>query len=370
MATEKQVAHRLPRHLIEQFGSRLLAWYAEHGRDLPWRRTQDPYHILVSEVMLQQTPVRRVLRFYQRFLEAFPDLMSLAEAPLSRVLKMWAGMGYYARAGNLQRAAQIVLQDHGGQVPSDLEALLALPGVGYNTAASVVSFAFGKACLVLDGNATRVLCRVFQFQSDPRIWAEHRRLADLTKALVPPGEAGSFNQALMDLGALICRPRDPGCSACPLVSICAGYASGNPVGLPRFTLRPHRPHYDVAAGIIWRGEQFLLAQRRPGGLLGGLWEFPGGKREEGESLVQCLRREIREELGIRVRVDGPFMSLKHGYTHFRFTLHAFHCTYLGGRPRPLGCAAHRWIQIPELEDYPLARADQKLAVALRTRVRR
>jgi A/G-specific adenine glycosylase len=354
----------------KQFSAKLLAWYSKQGRDLPWRRTQDPYHILVSEIMLQQTQVKRVLRFYPRFLEAFPDLGTLARAPLDRVLKMWEGMGYYARATNLHRAAEVILRDHGGQVPRELEALQALPGVGYNTAASVASLAFGKAWPVLDGNAVRVLCRAFQFRSDPRVPASRRRLLELARALVPPGKAGPFNQALMDLGAMICRPRAPRCGQCPHVSDCAGYASGHPVDLPRLTRRPPRPHYDITAGIIWKGERFLIAQRRPGGLLGGLWEFPGGKQEQGESLKQCLRREIMEELGIRIRVDGPFMSLKHGYTHFRFTLHAFHCTYLRGRPRPLGCAAYRWVQISELQNYALPRADQKLAEALRARVRR
>ncbi|KPL16694.1 MAG: hypothetical protein AMJ92_12560 [candidate division Zixibacteria bacterium SM23_81] len=357
-------------NVVKQFGRRLLRWYSQHGRDLPWRRTRDPYHILVSEIMLQQTQVERVLRYYPRFLETFPHLRALAQAPLDLVLKMWEGMGYYARARNLHRAAQIICRDHGAQVPSELEVLRGLPGVGYNTAAALACIAHGSSWPILDGNAIRVLCRVFLLQDNPRTAAQFRRLQNLAKSLLPEGRAGLFNQALMDLGALICRPKNPRCAQCPLSSLCAGYASGAPASLPRLTARSPRPHHHITAGIIWQGERFLLAQRRADGLLGGLWEFPGGRQEEGETLEQCLRREIREELGIRIRVDGHFMSLKHAYSHFRFTLHAFHCTYLHGRPRTLGCAAYRWIQIPELRNYALARADQKLAAALEVRARR
>ena len=368
MIEEKQLDIIPTSRVARQFARRLLDWYKEHGRDLPWRHTQDPYHILVSEIMLQQTQVERVLRYYPCFLETFPKLKVLAEAPLDRVLKLWEGMGYYARARNLHRAAQIILTEHGGRVPSELSTLQALPGVGYNTAASVASFAYQGAWPVLDGNAIRILCRAFLLEGDPRIRAQHKRLLDLAKTLQPAKWAGPFNQALMDLGALICRSTNPQCARCPLSALCAGYASGDPESLPRLTPRPPRPHFDITAGIIWRGKHFLIAQRQHDKLLGGLWEFPGGKQEKEETLEQCLRREIREELGIHIRVEEPFMSLKHGYSHFRFTLHAFHCTYLKGRPRPLGCAAFKWIQIPELQRYALPRADQKLAAALRAQV--
>ncbi len=367
---EKNGKHlQVASHVVNQFGRRLVSWYAEHGRDLPWRHTRDPYHILVSEMMLQQTQVERVLNYYPRFLKAFPTLRALAGASQDRVLKLWEGMGYYARAGHLRRAAQIILRDHEGLIPSELAALRALPGVGYNTAASVASLAYDQAWPVLDGNAIRVLCRVFLIPDDPRATAPQRRLRDLAKSLIPEGQAASFNQALMDLGALICRPQKPRCSPCPLGSLCAAHAAGDPASLPRVARRPPRPHVDITAGIIWKGERFLIAQRRPNDLLGGLWEFPGGRQEEDETLEQCLRREIMEELGVRIRVDGHFMSLKHGYSHFRFTLHAYHCTYLRGKPRPLGCAAYRWVQIPQLGNYPMPRADQKLASALRARVR-
>jgi len=356
--------------IMKEFSERLLAWYREHGRDLPWRRTRDPYHLLVSEIMLQQTQVDRVRQYYDRFLKAFPDVKALAEAPLDGVLKLWEGMGYYARARNLHETSGIILREYGGRVPDDLESLRALPGVGYNTAASVASFAYDKAWPVFDGNAVRVFCRLLNFRSDPRVSANRRQLLEAARTLAPAEGAGLFNQALMDLGALICRPRSPECEQCPVRSICAGRAAGEPASLPRLTPRPSRPHYDITAGIIWRGERFLIAQRPHGGLLGGLWEFPGGKQEPGETLEQCLRREIREELGIKIRVDGLFMSLKHGYSHFRFTLHAFSCTYLRGRPRTLGCAAFRWIQIPDLKKYALPRADQKVAAALRARADR
>ncbi len=348
-----------------RFTPRLLAWYARHGRDLPWRRTRDPYRILVSEMMLQQTQVSRVLEYYHRFLETFPNLDVLAEASLDQVLKAWEGMGYYARARHLHRAARMIVERHGGQVPDEPDALRALPGVGYNTAASVASLAYGRHWPVLDGNAVRVLCRTFRLSIDPRTASGRKRLALLAGQLVPNGKIGPFNQAIMDLGALVCRPANPLCGRCPLERICAGRTAGDPTRYPRKRPRRPRPHYDVTAGIIWKGRRLLIARRPPDKLLGGLWEFPGGKKESGETLEECLRREIREELDIAIRVDVPFMSLDHGYSHFRFTLHAFHCTYLQGTPRPLGCDDFRWVRISDLEAFALSRADQKLAAALK-----
>jgi len=347
------------------FTPRLLTWYARHGRDLPWRRTRDPYRILVSEMMLQQTQVSRVLEYYDRFLETFPDLDILAAAPLDRVLKAWEGMGYYARARNLHRAARMIVERHGGQVPEEPDALRALPGVGYNTAASVASLAYGRHWPVLDGNAVRVLCRAFRLSIDPRTASGRKRLTGLAGRLVPDGKIGPFNQAIMDLGALVCRPANPRCGCCPLEKICAGRAAGDPTRYPGKRPRRPRPHYDVTAGIIWKGQRLLIARRPPDKLLGGLWEFPGGKKESGETLEECLRREIREELDFAIRVDVPFMRLDHGYSHFRFTLHAFHCTYLEGTPRPLGCSEFRWVRISDLETFALSRADRKLATALK-----
>jgi A/G-specific adenine glycosylase len=367
MSSAKSGLHLSGEEVRHQLARKLIAWHRRHGRDLPWQMSRDPYHILVSEIMLQQTQVERVQRYYQPFLNAFPDLVSLAQAPPDHVLKLWEGMGYYARARNLQRTAQAILREHGGRVPREVKVLMRLPGVGYNTAAAVASFAHDEPWPVLDGNAIRVLCRVFRARYDPRSATGHERLVELGKTLLPSKAIGRFNQALMDLGALICRPQRPRCDFCPLSELCLGCAYGDAQKYPQVKPRAHRPHYDITAGIIWKGQQLLIAQRPPGELLGGLWEFPGGKREDGESLPECLRREIKEELGIRIRVDGSFMSLEHGYSHFRFTLHAFHCTYLAGKPRPLGCADFRWVRVCDLNRFALPRADQKLAVALRER---
>jgi A/G-specific adenine glycosylase len=367
MMVSKKFSPQRKAAVQRHFAPRLLAWYARHGRDLPWRRTRDPYRILVSETMLQQTQVSRVLEYYDRFLKAFPDVNSLAGASLDRVLKAWEGLGYYARARNLHRAARMIVERHGGEVPADLETLMSLPGVGYNTAASVASLAYDRPWPVLDGNAIRVLCRVFRLSMDPRTAAGRKRLVELAGQLASRGKIGSFNQAIMDLGARVCRPADPRCGRCPLEEICAGRVAGDAVRYPRRRPKRPRPHYDVTAGIIWRGRRLLIARRPTDDLLGGLWEFPGGKRENGESLEDCLRREIKEELDIAIRVDAPFMSLDHGYSHFRFTLHAFHCTYLKGNPRPLGCSDFRWVRISDLETFALSRADQKLAAALKER---
>jgi len=351
--------------LRQQIQDRLLTWSHAHRRDLPWRGERDPYRVWVSEVMLQQTQVETVIPYYYRFLARFPTLRSLAEADLDGVLKVWEGLGYYARARNLHQAARRVMDRHGGQLPADRDALLALPGIGPYTAGAILSLAFGQDAAVLDGNVRRVLSRLFAIGDDPRSAATRRRLWNLAEALLLPGQAGPFNEALMDLGATVCTPRAPRCGECPLNEGCQGYQGGDPERYPARVQRRPLPHYDVAAGIIWRGDQLLISKRHTDDLLGGLWELPGGTREIGETLEECLVREIREELGIEVAVGVLMMSVRHAYTHFRVTIHVFHCHYLSGQPQALGCADWRWVWPDELGDFALPAADRRIIAALR-----
>jgi A/G-specific adenine glycosylase len=350
--------------LRRQIQDRLLTWSDAHRRHLPWRGERDPYRVWVSEVMLQQTQVDTVIPYYHRFLARFPTLRSLAEADLDEVLKVWEGLGYYARARNLHRAARRVMEHHGGQLPPDRGALLALPGVGPYTVGAILSLAFGQDAAVLDGNVRRVLSRLFAIDGDPRSAATRQRLWDLAEALLPPGQAGRFNEALMDLGATVCTPREPRCVDCPLSEVCQGYQGGGPERYPTRVQRRPRPHYDVAAGVIWRGDQLLISKRYTDDLLGGLWEFPGGKRESRETLEECLAREIREELGIEIAVGVPMMSVRHAYTHFRVTLHVYHCRYLSGEPQALGCADWRWVCPDGLDDFAFPAADRRIIAAL------
>lgn len=341
---------------LAQIREALLSWYGRHQRDLPWRTTQDPYRILVSEVMLQQTQVERVRQYYQRFLKEFPTLESLARASLDDVLKAWEGLGYYARARHLHQAAQIILRDYGGKIPQDYKTLLRLPGIGRYTAGALLSIAFGQDEPVVDANVRRVLSRLFAL----RHVQTQKKLEELARVLLPPGRAGLFNQALMDLGATICVSREPRCLICPLAQLCAARRLGIQNELPMRPKPRVKPHYDVAVGIIWKGEKILITKRPDTGLLGGLWEFPGGKRQPSESLEDCVRREIFEEVGVRVRDLRHFITVQHGYSHFRVTLHVFQGNYAGGRPCCHECVDWAWVNPKDLRKYAFPSANQKI----------
>jgi A/G-specific adenine glycosylase len=348
-------------------GHRLLAWYERHHRDLPWRQRQDPYAVWVAEIMLQQTRVETVIPYYQCFLERFPTLEALAQAPLNDVLKAWEGLGYYARARNLHKAARRVVQELNGRLPARSEDLSRLPGVGQYTAAAIASIAFGQDAVALDGNLRRVLCRLFGIDDDPGRTNTQRRLAELAEAMLPTGRAGDFNQALMDLGATICTPTPPQCLLCPLMGICRAQQEGIQNELPIRATRSHRPHRDVTAGVIWDDNGHLLITQRPmDSLLGGLWEFPGGKRRPGEALPACLHREISEELAIRIEIGDLLITIEHVFTHFFMTLYAFDCRWLGGAPQCLGCVDLRWVTLDELDAYAFPVADQKIISFLRS----
>jgi A/G-specific adenine glycosylase len=349
----------------DALAGRLLTWFARSARDLPWRYERTPYRVWVAEVMLQQTQVETVVPYYGRFLARFPTVRVLAQAPLEEVLKVWEGLGYYARARNLHAAARQVVTGRNGQLPDTFEGLLALPGVGRYIAGAVASIAFGRDVVAVDGNVRRVLSRVFAIREDVTRAATQRRLETLATDLLSQGQAGAFNEALMELGATVCTPRGPCCDRCPLCDLCQAYAQGEHEALPVRRPRKRVPHYDVAAAVTIRADgRVLVAQRHADDMLGGLWEFPGGKREPGETLPQCLVREMREELGVEVRVlDGssPLVVIEHAYTHFRITLHAFRCRLMAGDLRCLDCAAFRWVDVAELETLPMSVVDRKVA---------
>ena len=349
-----------------RFREALLHWYQDHRRALPWRENHDPYRIWISEMILQQTRIDQGLPYFERFLAAFPNVEALAAAPLDNVLKAWEGLGYYARARNLHRAARMIVEEHDSRIPDTMEAISTLPGIGPYTAAAVLSIAYNRDHPVVDGNVIRVLCRLFEIREDPRNTATKRELLRVAEHLLPEGEASDFNQAMMELGSLVCTPRNPQCPECPVGECCRARHLEDPSILPIKPPKQRKPHYDVTAGII-RGQdgRILLAQRPASGLLGGLWEFPGGKQEPGESLEECLKRELREELRIEVRVDERLPSVKHAYSHFAITLHGFACTHLSGEPQAIDCADWRWIRPEELSDFALPRADRKLLDAMR-----
>lgn len=348
-----------------QIGRRLLAWWDEGHAQYPWRQTKDPYAIWVAEVMLQQTQIATVLPYYERWMARYPDVESLAQASLDDVLKSWEGLGYYGRARNMHAAARKISAEHGGRLPEEVDQLLTLPGVGRYTAGAISSIAFERPVPVLDGNVIRVLSRLDDLTGDVTTGAIVRALWRRAAGLVPEQRPGAYNQALMELGQTVCLPATPLCHLCPLADICLARAHGTQLERPVRPPRKRTPHFDVTAGVIWAADgRLLIAQRPLDGLLGGLWEFPGGKQESDESLAEALVREIEEELAIQIEVDRPLTTVKHAYTHFRITLHAFHARHTGGQPQNLGVADHAWVRFDELQRFAFAVTDRKIIAAL------
>ncbi len=338
----------------------LSRWYQRTARDLPWRKTSDPYAIWISEIMLQQTQVATVVGYFKRFMERFPTVEKLAKARLDSVLKQWEGLGYYSRARNMHKAAQEIVKRFGGHLPSTKDELLTLPGIGQYTAGAIASIAFGRREPVVDGNVTRVLCRVFCIEEDPRDASVQKELWSIAENLLPRSNIGDFNQALMELGSEICTPRAPRCHECPLRRACLAHLHGRETSLPVRSPKKTIPSFTVVVGVIYKKGRILIDRRKPEGLLGGLWEFPGGKQESGESLEEALHREVREEIGITIRVDRPLAVIDHAYSHFRIRMHAFECTWLSGEPTCHDCTAVKWVRPAELSKYAFPAANGKI----------
>ena len=352
------------------FHDALPTWFEGARRPMPWREPgadgrRDPYRVWVSEVMLQQTRVETATPYFRRFTERFPTVVALAEAPLDDVLKLWEGLGYYSRARNLHRAALQVVTEHDGVVPSDEEAFRALPGVGPYTAAAVLSLAFDAPLAVLDGNVIRVLTRVFAVDADARSGRTRRQLQELADRLLDPAHPGRWNESVMELGATVCTPRSPACPRCPLNGVCQAYQSGTPEAFPVVTKRAPVPHHTIAVGLVIDDARRVLIQRRPeDAMLGGLWEFPGGKVEEGETPGVACARELHEELGIEVEVGAPVARVEHAYSHFRITMHAFRCRLVAGDPVSETGEPIAWAPIDALDDYAFPRANRRVIEVL------
>lgn len=350
---------------LNRIADRILIWYALNKRDLPWRHTRNPYFIWVSEVMLQQTQVDTVIPYYNRFLSKFPTIEALAKASLQEVLKVWENMGYYGRARHLHAAAREIVNHRAGRIPWTWNELMRLPGIGAYTASAILSFAFDQRFPTVDGNARRVLCRLFSVQGQIDQSRTQREIHELAVTMIPPEDPASFNHGIMELGATICKPRGPSCTICPLQDLCMACEKGLQKQLPVRKRRGPVPHKDGTAAIIAdeRG-RLLIVQRPNNGLLGGLWKFPGGIKRPQETFQQVLRRCVREEVGIGVRVKELVTSVDHAYTHFRITLHAFRCVTQNGNPRATGCERYRWVRLDKLNALPFSKADRKVMEAL------
>lgn len=362
-------SYRLPPGAAAAIGDHLLPWFQQHARALPWREQRTPYRIWISEAMLQQTRVDTVIPYFLRWMERFPDIATLAAAPQEAVLKAWEGLGYYARARNLHRAARQVAAEFSGELPADPEALRRLPGIGPYTLAAIGSLAFGWPLPVLDGNVERVLARLLALTHPVKTPAAQQALRQTAAKLLAHHPPGTFNEAMMELGATCCTPRNPACGRCPLREPCRARRQ-TPEAYPVKRPKAPIPEIEVAAAVTWKSPtEFLIARRKPEGLLGGLWEFPGGKREAGESLEQTVVRELHEETGIHVRPLAPLLLVRHTFTHFRLRMQVFHCAWTGGTPQAIDCAEVRWVTLADCAPLPFGRADQKVLQTLRTALR-
>ncbi|MDA0990218.1 MAG: A/G-specific adenine glycosylase [Verrucomicrobia bacterium] len=331
----------------------LVNWFVADHRPMPWRSRPTPYAVWISEVMLQQTQVDTVMPYFRRFMRRFPSLKSLAQAPEQDVLQLWEGLGYYSRARNLQRAARIIRDDHGGRLPVRAAELMRLPGIGAYTAAAIASITQGEPVPAVDGNVLRVLSRFRASATDIAQPAAKREATEFLLPHVATVNPSDFNQALMELGALICRPRNPKCGDCPIATACLARRDNTVDQFPVKTRAAAGPHHDEVAALIIKRNRVLLCRRPTSGLLGGLWELPGGRRKPHEGRTAAVQRTVAAKTSLAVRV-GPLVStLRHAYSHFRITLEVYQADAPVGRAKARGEAKGvRWVPRHTLHTVP------------------
>lgn len=350
----------------QEFATELLNWYQDHKRQMPWRGEADPYKIWISEIMLQQTRVDQATPYFQNFISLFPTVYDLAKSDQQEVLKAWEGLGYYSRARNLHAASKMVVEEFDGKVPETYDKIIKLKGVGPYTAAAVTSIAFNKPNAVVDGNVIRVLTRYLGIEDDTRSTKTRRKVQEFASELIDPEHPGDFNQAMMELGSEICTPSNPDCQNCPIQAGCVATKMAKTDTIPYKSPAKKKPHHIIGVGIIERDEddKILIALRPNDAMLGGLWEFPGGKKEDNEKIQQTVERELKEELGVEVKAYKELMSLKHTYSHFSITMHAWFCKLISGDPKPKESQEVRWVSREELGKFPFPKANKVLTEKL------
>ncbi|HEX3852541.1 MAG TPA: A/G-specific adenine glycosylase [Polyangiaceae bacterium] len=359
--TKKSVDSKTARAI----GRALLAWYVEHRRDLPWRRSLDPYSVWVSEMMLQQTQVATVIPYFQRWMQRFPDVAALASATESDVLHAWQGLGYYSRARNLQRAAVLMVREHAGRVPDAVEALLALPGIGPYSAGAIASIAYGKAEPLVDGNVIRVLCRVFALRGDPNKNPLKTELWAHARALVPAQEPGDFNQALMELGATVCSPRSPRCEICPLIKLCQARAQDVAELLPELPARAKPTAVHMVAAIATRAGRVLVTKLNADApRWASMWLFPNAELTPAETPEAAVQRALLDASGLHGKASGIVCVVRHTVTRFRITLDAYRTVELSGSARAKTAAELAWKSPAELSDLAMPAAHRTIATRL------
>ncbi|MDE0483697.1 MAG: A/G-specific adenine glycosylase [Candidatus Poribacteria bacterium] len=343
----------------QEFRDALLTWFKRYHRKMPWRGINDPYQIWVSEVMLQQTQVKKVVDYYERFIERFPDVNQLAAAPLQDVLKVWEGLGYYARARNLHKAAQFIMKELDGEIPKDYATFRKLPGVGDYSAAAVHSIAFNKPYAAVDGNIKRVLARLYLIDAPINEASSAKHFQQKADDLLDQDEPGLFNQAMMELGATVCRPQSPTCLICPVNQFCEAFHTSRQDEFPHRRKTKPIPEHHIAAGVIYKASKVLIVQRPLNGLLGGLWEFPNGQIDENETAEDACIRHITNVVNLTVTNLKYLTRVRHAFTHFKIVVDVFECEYQTGEVVLNGPINSKWVKLTALQDYPLPRATHK-----------
>lgn len=340
---------------LKNFSNILIDWYRCTCRDLPWRHTGDPYKIWISEVMLQQTTVKAVIPYYQKWIKAFPNVTTVSRASLDKILKSWQGLGYYQRAKNIQNAARLIVKDYAGKIPEDFKQLRELPGFGPYTTGAVLSIAFDKRFPIIDANVRRVVMRLLEIGGQATTEHDGKILKFLDRVM-PHSEMKYFNQALMELGALVCRSREPLCGQCPVKGYCCAYKKGIQEIIP-VAKNVEIKNIKAVIGVIESCGKYFIQKRPKTGLLANLWEFPGGKIEKKEAPREALLRELKEELGVTLTKSKPLMQVDHFYTQYRVKLHVFSCHV---DPLPGSDRTHCWVNLSQIQKFPFPSGSAKI----------
>lgn len=349
------------------FTRHLLEWYDVNRRDLPWRQTPEPYAVWVSEIMAQQTQIDRVVGYYERWMERFPDVGSLARAHEEDVLKLWEGLGYYSRARNMLKAAIVIAQGHGGEFPTAYADIRGLPGIGEYTAGAITSIAFGQPEPAVDANVLRVFARLLDMEESVRETKGRFRVEKQVRALIPSDRPGDFNQAIMELGALVCT-KNSDCERCPVQHHCRAYSVGTVAQRPVLPTPKKTMRINMATGVLLHEGRFLIQKRKPDDVWPGLWEFPGGGIEEGETPQQAVVREYMEEVELAIEPVQKITTLVYTYTRYRVTMHCLLCRFADEPREPVfNEAVEGGFMLPaELESYAFPAGHRRLVEFMKT----
>jgi len=339
------------------FSKPLISWYNKNDFQFPWRQTKDPYKIWISEIMLQQTQVSTVIKYYNRWIDKYPTIEKLSKSHIDDLVKMWEGLGYYRRVHNIHATARHILNNLKGKFPNEYDELIKCKGIGDYTASAILSIAFSKKHSAIDGNLKRILSRVYLLGESKNIEKKYKSHMDTNMGNENPGD---INQAMMDLGREICKPQNPNCGLCPIKAFCKAFKNGKIALYPIKQKKRKVPLHNVIVGVIWSGKKFLISKRKSTGHLAGLWELPGGKKNKNEKSIECLEREIDEELNINVELGDKIGKIKHKYSHFHINLTAYNCYYNGNGIKSFEAQEIKWIDMKQIKNFAFPKATIKI----------